>query len=839
MALKIGPSSFYYRLLPFAVFLAGFSFLQLEVSWFRMLTHITGATESASTLVLAAFLGGFGTGAWYWVRWSKTTRLENVLPGLFAAIALLALVTIPLFRYWLPALYSPLSAINQTLSTIAVPAVAWFALFATAFFMGGVFPSIVGLAMGSGRPLQQGLGSLYGWETAGSALGGLVTGFWTIGWLGQSITVVLAATLAFALGLLFQTARVPQPTDDILPLSSEKQKQKGRKGAAVESDQTPVFKNLAVWVAVVAGFGVIALQVLWFRIFKTYMTNSAYTFSLIASMVIVGLAAGSGWFATRKALPEKPEKMVGSLLGVMTLLVLGGFVLLINLPQVVMFPFESLGDNHAVRLLLIPFLSAMVVAFPVTFVSGYLFPLLCTLHAGKRDKAARSTGVLMLANSAGSVLGPVVATFLLVNALGAAKSVVAVAALFAMAAGVVVGAGHRWMRLAGLGTGSFLLLAVMVAPPVKILPPSFGRFPKEILDYNESVGGSYVVGAENKSGNNRVLSTYVNNSAVIGSTYDAIKVVKMVGHLPFFAGLPCKDVLVVGFGIGVTSSAIASHPEVRTIECVELVSGLKNAAHFYSHLNHGIERDPRLTVHQGDGRHFLLTTNRKFDLVTTDPTHPILGSASLYTREYFELCKSRLNSGGMMSQYMPLHKLLPSDFAGILATFKEVFPNSTVWLGHYHAVLLGFTTDVKIDFRHWSRRMSEMQPDPWFYNDPYALASCLAMDGSSINEFASGKKILTDNNPYTEYCSLKAFDSENLPANLRFMNTKRDAVNRLFFNIPDPALMQHYIEGNRLMTEALGHMLQGDQKNFTRVMQEAMVMNPDNQELPFMLQLAR
>mgnify|MGYP000697646323 CR=1 FL=1 len=96
-------------------------------------------------------------------------------------------------------------------------------------------------------------------------------------------------------------------------------------------------------------------------------------------------------------------------------------------------------------------------------------------------------------------------------------------------------------------------------------------YDRDILFYEESVEGTLSVG-QDRDTRARAKYTFVNNSAVIGSTYDAVKVVKMVGHFPFFMGLECRDVLVIGFGIGVTTSAIAAHPEVESIECVELVA---------------------------------------------------------------------------------------------------------------------------------------------------------------------------------------------------------------------------------------------------------------------------
>ncbi len=189
-----------------------------------------------------------------------------------------------------------------------------------------------------------------------------------------------------------------------------------------------------------------------------------------------------------------------------------------------------------------------------------------------------------------------------------------------------------------------------------------------------------------------------------------------------------------------TTSAIASHPEVESIECVELVPGLKDAAVFYRDLNRNVAEDPRLKIISGDGRHYLQRTSNTYDLISCDPTHPILGSGNLYTREYFMLCRKHLNPGGVVSQYLPLHKLRTRELMGIIGTFHSVFPNSTVWLGHNHAVLLGSLDPIQIDFEQWSASVAEIGQDPNFYIEPYHLAATLVLDGPTIDRLVREAK---------------------------------------------------------------------------------------------------
>jgi spermidine synthase len=191
---------------------------------------------------------------------------------------------------------------------------------------------------------------------------------------------------------------------------------------------------------------------------------------------------------------------------------------------------------------------------------------------------------------------------------------------------------------------------------------------------------------------------------------------RMLGHLPALMHAGPRSALVVGCGAGVTAGTFVVHPEVRQIVICELEPLVpKVVARYFARENHNVLRDPRTQVVFDDARHFIFTTRQKFDVITSDPIHPwIKGAATLYTREYFELCKRRLNPGGIVAQWAPLYESSLETVRSEIATFFEVFPNGTIWSNGmngpgYDVVLLGTAGIPRIDVDALEARLA--RPD--------------------------------------------------------------------------------------------------------------------------------
>jgi spermidine synthase len=211
---------------------------------------------------------------------------------------------------------------------------------------------------------------------------------------------------------------------------------------------------------------------------------------------------------------------------------------------------------------------------------------------------------------------------------------------------------------------------------------------------------------------NGVRNFHVSGKVEASSEPQDMRLQRMLGHISALLHPRPRSVLVVGCGAGITAGTFVLHPDVERIVICEIEPLIPPiAAKYFSKENYNVLDDPRVEVVYDDARHYILTTKDTFDVITSDPIHPwVKGSAMLYSKEYFELCKQHLNPGGVITQWVPLYE---SDIEVVkceIKTFFEVFPGGTIWGndengGGYDVVLFGQAGATKIDIEQLQHRL--------------------------------------------------------------------------------------------------------------------------------------
>jgi spermidine synthase len=223
-----------------------------------------------------------------------------------------------------------------------------------------------------------------------------------------------------------------------------------------------------------------------------------------------------------------------------------------------------------------------------------------------------------------------------------------------------------------------IAIAIAVAKPNSVILNAgmFANRNEKILLFREDVTATVTL-RELGPGD---LSLELNGVNVAGTAGDLIGTQKLQGHIPLLIHPNPKRVLHIGFGSGGTAWAVSRHP-VESITIAEIspeVLEVSNAR--LGAVNHGVLRDPRVHVVINDGRNFVLGSHQTFDVILSDSIHPrYAGNGSLYTRDYFELCRRRLAPGGVISMWLPMYSLTTRNYLQIVRAFRDVFPNTTIW----------------------------------------------------------------------------------------------------------------------------------------------------------------
>ncbi len=801
-------------------FLSGFSALIYEITWTRLLLLAFGSTTLANALVVSAFMLGLGLGGLYYGSYvDRVNNSKKLFSYLQLGIGLSSFLLLLLINQ-LPNFYKGISKnihLNPSISSTIIFILTFAVLFIPTFLMGGTFPVITKCYVQDENKIKNGIGLLYGFNTFGGTIGALLTGFFFIRTLGLSSTQLIAILINLIIGILVYLFIAKMSTENRISKTVPQESKK---------DNLNKIKKYMPLIAGLTGFAGLACEILWIRALSIFLINSTYTFTMIIIVFLSGIFIGSIVFTrlSKKSNIHNVFALVQILTG---LYIITGSLFLNKLPAL-LFLFSSIFEIPTLRMFLPALLLSWVIVFVPAIFMGISFPLICSLYEQKIPNLGNYLGNIYFFNTIGSALGSLIAGVLLIQYIGVIRGLVTVAFI-----NLLIG---FFFTLSLKKKFVYIIIFVWAIASFfysmqnkLILPPSLYQSPSRqhrVLFYQETLDGTIIVSEDRSTG---IRSCYVNNSAVIGTTYDALKVVKMLGHLPFIFNPDAKEILVIGFGIGITTSAIARY-NVNQIDCVEICPGLRTAAKYFANFNNYIFNNPVVNFINADGRNFLLLTKKRYDIISCDPTHPILGSGSLYTKEFFILCREHLSDNGAVCQYLPLHKLSPDQFKSLIKTFADVFPHTSIWLGYSHGILVGTNHSQKIIFESLKNLNDDL------LKDPYLLAVSYLLDTEAIRHFTSGAKINTDNQPRLEFFTPLSLRNENWEHNIKSVMEHRISIDKIVIGIEDLEKLQRYLQGQKYFIEGLIYQNRRDRQSMIEAFKKSLAVNQENNEIRLLLQ---
>lgn len=254
------------------------------------------------------------------------------------------------------------------------------------------------------------------------------------------------------------------------------------------------------------------------------------------------------------------------------------------------------------------------------------------------------------------------------------------------------------MALLALVAGSLLLFpakwnytALSQGGNVYFYPQQWG----EIIDHAESVeGGMTTVAKAPQSG----VLTLLTNGKFQGNNAEGGEMVaqESIALIPLLHTTQRDEALVIGYGTGMTARVL-QHQGFKQLDVVEISKDIVVMAdRYFQNINDHISEHPSVKMFYTDGRNYLLTQSKQYDLISMEISSIwFAGAANLYNKEFYELAKKRLRPQGVLQQWVQLHHMRTIDFLYILGSVRSVFDRVSIYVSGGQGIIVALGADVQ------------------------------------------------------------------------------------------------------------------------------------------------
>jgi spermidine synthase len=695
---------------------SGCAALIYEVVWLQLLQLSIGSSAVSLGVLLGVYMGGLCLGSLLAPKLLSTRHhplkvyaLLELGIGILGAIVLVAVPVVG-------DLYTKIAGTGQA-NLILRAIVAAICLLPPTLLMGATLPAIARWVRATPRGVAW-LGFFYGGNLAGAVIGSLLAGYYLLRVYDMPKATFVAVAINFAVAALAwvvaqRTATVVIGDDAVQPASTGSAGVPGT--AAVSAAGDPL-----VYIVIgLSGLTALGAQVVWTRMLSLLFGATTYTFSMILAVFLVGLGIGSSAGAALARGSSNPRLALGWVqVALCFTLAWSAYATGQSLP---FWPINPSISSSLVYTFELDLMRAIWVMLPGALLWGASFPLALASVAAPGQDTGKMVGGVYAANTVGAIVGALVTSLVLVGTVGsqvAQQALISIAAL----AGILLLLPTRQSRGAPLWmptTAAVVIVAVLlwrVVPPLPGMLVAYGRYAatwlgqSDVIYAEEGVTASVAVSRMP----NGVLNYHNAGKVQASSEPQDMRLQRMLGHITTLVPESPSRVLVIGCGAGVTAGAVSIDPLVTNQTIAEIEPLVPRVvSEFFSAHNFDVVNNPKVNIHLDDARHYLLTTDEKFDAITSDPLDPwVKGAATLYTREFFEVVKDHLNPGGVVTLFVQLYESSEDAAKSEIATFLEAFPDGAVFANTingrgYDLVLFGRLGGGSIDVDAVQARLSD------------------------------------------------------------------------------------------------------------------------------------
>ncbi|MGA1870200.1 MAG: fused MFS/spermidine synthase [bacterium] len=785
-------------------FLSGAVGLIYEILWSRLLRLVMGNTVFSITTVLCAFMGGLALGSYLGGklidRRDDPLRIYALLQG-----------AIGIYSLFLPGIIKSIDVVyifiyqNYHTSFYLFSLLRFFiccmVLLVPTTLMGATLPILTKYFVRGPDRIGWTIGKLYSVNTFGAVIGSFIAGFVLIPIVGVHTTLYIAVMINVFIWVLIYSLHY---------IMRQEHEEMGWDNVGIESRGERLPKivlsermgNIFLLGYGLSGCAALVYEIAWTRILTLIIGSSVYSFSLMLTAFILGLALGSILFA--RFIDQRQDLVL--FLGIIEIMI--GFSAFLIVPFFGRLPVlivDMIAQfSHSFWLLQsAEFALIFLLMLVPTTLMGAAFPLATRIYTRSVDMIGSCVGSIYAINTFGSIIGSFGGAFILIPLMGIRNTILVAAFINIIIGCAFLGMSHMMSRLKKGMIAALVLIAIsgcalsfprwdvdlissgpFLSPRLgqrtKISGSSFENVRKniKILYHKEGISTTITV-KESPDGHRFLL---INGKGDASSSED-MPTQELLAHIPMLLHPHPQKVCVIGLASGVTLGSSALYSTER-LDCVEISPEAVEASHYFDHINYKVLEDSRVELIIEDGRNHLALTDRDYDVIISEPSNPwMAGIADLFTQEYFQLCRQKLTPHGVACIWLNAYSIEDKTFRSIIHTFRTVFPSCMVWepwLGVDY-LLIGSKEKITLEYGHLCAKLwdERIRADLSRINitDAIDFLGHFIMDEEGIRAYMEGHdfQIHTDDNAFVEFSTPKALYGVNTKIELiEALNRHRD-----------------------------------------------------------------
>ena len=783
-----GPAKIILLKVEICFFLSGMAALLYQTAWMRQLSVVFGTSELAVATVLTAYMAGLAIGAAIAAKYVFRVTRPLLTYGLLEAGIAISAILVPtlllvaggLATLVLGGQASPPQAsgfgqlLFYFLSTLVI-------LVIPTSLMGATLPLLSKYVVKTNEQVGIRIGELYSINTFGAVAGTLTAAFLLLPLISLTHTIMIGAVMNFAVLAIVITivkaeaTSTPESTQSKVLITDNRDSSNYKKALPKHEAFWKTPYGWILPIMALSGVATFTYEILWTRLIAHILGGSVAAFAIMLAGFLIGIAVGSAIAAKRAISQQSAQRwFVVSQLGIACLSALIYFMINVSVPEN-----GGLLSNSVLTLSLL---------LPSTFFIGATFPLAVRMLANDEKDAPSATARVYAWNTVGAIFGATLAGYFLIPAIkyaGAIQFAVYLNLALACAA-VFLGSGLLKTAPLNIIQNTRLSLPLRLSPFILVvLAGLFYRpqWPENVVSFSlinsdkplssdivyYGVGrSSTVLLFDNKS--HFSIRTNGLPEAIItakGASTSGLNSQMLLSVLPVIARPEASNLLVAGFGGGVVVERVP--PSIEEIDVLELEPKVIEANQLISHRRqYDPFADHRINIIYNDARSALQLTDKRYDIIVSQPSHPwTAGASHLYTQEFMQLAEQHLTKNGVFLQWMNTDFTSEHLLRSLTATLTDTFKYVRVYQ-FYPKVLSFLASNHELEpEKHILKTGQPFTDNQHYYNDinvssAEAVLAGLAFDDQGARKFSQTGRIITDDFNILGTRSALAIDSKKV-----------------------------------------------------------------------------